>query len=330
MTPIAPHLSAFFQIRLPLERRLSLHTCNSYAYAFQLLLRFTDKQLGIRPSNLQLESIDAPLVLDFLNYLESERHNGPVSRNARLAAIKSFMRFIEHRVPSAIEQVRCVLAIPEKKSDQRLVKHLSLIEMQALLDAPDPRTRDGIRDRAMLHIGFMAGLRVSELVGLRLDDVTLNQSTSTILIRGKGRKERALPLTGSTIQAIRSWIGVRGPSSSPELFLNSRGSHLTRAGFEYVLKKHTITASKKCPSLASKNVSPHSLRHTCAMTILRATRDIRKVSLWLGHASIQSTQIYTQADSTDKMEILQAITPPALRRGRFQPPDQLLALLKSI
>jgi integrase/recombinase XerD len=328
MTQLAPQVATFFQVRLPLERQLSSHTCDSYAYAFQLLLGFAHRQLKIRPSALQLEQIDAPLVLAFLEYLESERHNGPVSRNARLAAIKSFMRFVEHRVPSAIEQVRRILAIPEKKSDKRLMKHLTVAEMQAVLDIPDPRTRIGIRDRAMLHIGFMAGLRVSELVNLRMDDVQLCSSTLTILIRGKGRKERSLPLTGETTDAIRKWIHVRGPSVVPELFLNSRGSQLTRAGFEYLLNKHVHAASARCPSLASKKVSPHSLRHTCAMIILRATRDIRKVSLWLGHASIQSTEIYTQADPSDKLETLEALTPPNLRRGRFRPPDKLMALLK--
>ena len=328
MTQLAPHVATFFHVRLPLERQLSPHTCDSYAYAFQLPLGFAHRQLKVSPSALELEQIDAPLVLAFLEYLESERHNGPVSRNARLAAIKSFMRFVEHRIPSSIDQVRRILAIPEKKSDQRLVKHLTVAEMQAVLNVPDPRTRIGIRDRAMLHIGFMAGLRVSELVNLRLDDVTLCSSTSAILIRGKGRKERSLPLTGETTNAIRSWIGVRGPAAAPELFLNGRGSNLTRAGFEYVLNKHVRAASARCPSLSSRRVSPHCLRHTCAMIILRATRDIRKVSLWLGHASIQSTEIYTQADPSDKLETLEALTPPSLRRGRFQAPDKLMALLK--
>lgn len=330
MTPLAPHLAAFFQVRLPLERQVSPHTLSTYAYAFQLLLRFAHLRLGIPPSALYLEQIDAPLVLAFLEYLEVERQNGPASRNARLAAVKSFMRFVEYRVPSAIEQVQRILAIPEKRSDQKLVSHLTVAEMKAVLDAPDPHTRSGIRDRAMLHLGFTGGLRVSELVGLRLDDITLHSSTSTIMIRGKGRRERVLPITKETTRAIRAWLAVRPPARVPELFLNVRGSQLTRAGFEYILNKHVQTASTCCPSLAAKEVSPHCLRHTCAMILLRATRDIRKVSLWLGHASIHSTEIYTRADPTDKLETLEALTPPTLRRGRFQAPDRLMALLKQL
>lgn len=331
MTPLAPHLAAFFQVRLPLERQVSPHTLSSYAYAFQLLLDFARARLGVPPSALHLEQMDASLVLAFLEHLEVKRNNSVLSRNARLAAIKSFMRFVEYRVPSAIEQVRCVLAIPEKKCDEKLVNHLNLAEMQAVLDAPDPHSRYGIRDRAMLHLGFTAGLRVSELVGLRSVDFTLHSpSSSTILILGKGRRERALPLTRDTTQAIRNWLAVRGPARIPELFLNARRNQLTRAGFEYVFSKHVEAASAKCPSLSLKTVSPHSMRHTCAMIILRATRDIRKVSLWLGHASIRSTEIYTRADPTDKLETLEAITPPSLRRGRFQPPDRLMALLKEV
>jgi site-specific recombinase XerD len=330
MTPLAPHLTAFFQVRLPLERQVSPHTSSAYAYAFQLLLGFAHDQLGVRPSALHLEQIDAPFVLAFLGYLEVERENSALSRNARLAAIKSFMRFVEYRVPSAIDQVRRVLAIPEKRSDQKLINHLTVTEMKAVLDAPDPQTRSGVRDRAMLHLGFTAGLRVSELVGLRLDDLTLHSSTSTILIRGKGRKERALPMTRETTNTIRAWLAVRGAAPMPELFLNARGFHLTRAGFEYVLIKHVRAASACCPSLAAKKISPHSLRHTCAMILLHATRDIRKVSLWLGHASIQSTEIYTRADPSSKLDTLDALTPPTLRRGRFQPPDRLIALLKEV
>ncbi len=330
MTPLAPHLAAFFQVRLPVERQVSPHTLSTYAYAFQLLLRFAHLRLGIRPSALYLEQIDAPLILAFLEYLEVVRQNSPISRNARLAAVKSFMRFIEYRVPSAIEQVRRILAIPEKRSDQKLVTHLTVSEMKAVLDAPDPHTRSGIRDRAMLHLGFTAGLRVSELVGLRLDDVTLQSSTSIVLVRGKGRRERALPMTRETTEAIRGWLAVRGSACVPELFLNARRSQLTRAGFEYVLDKHVRAASAFCPSLAARKISPHSLRHTCAMILLQATGDIRKVSLWLGHAGTQSTEIYTRADLSDKLETLEALTPPTLRRGRFQAPDQLMALLKAV
>jgi integrase/recombinase XerD len=327
MTPIAPHITAFLRERLPIERRASEHTCNSYAYAFQLLFDFASRRLKAPPSALHLEHIDATLVLAFLQHLESDRKNSPSSRNARLAAIKSFMRFVEYRVPSALEQILRILAIPSKKSDTRLVAHLNVEEMQALLNAPDPSTRDGIRDRGMLHLGFTTGLRVSELVGLRVDDLTFH-STPNIFVRGKGRRERALPLCKETARAMRAWLAVRGEALVPELFLNARGKQITRSGFAYVLRKHTQKATKQCPPLAKKQISPHVMRHTCGMITLQATRDIRKVSLWLGHASVQSTEIYTRSDPTEKLEAIEAVTPPILRRGRFRPPDKLIASLK--
>ncbi len=326
MTSIAPHISAFLQTRLPLERQASAHTCDSYAYAFQLLFEFIRARLRIAPSDIQLEQIDAQLILAFLGHLESDRKNQAVSRNARLAAIKSFMRFVSYRVPSAVDRVRCVLAIPFKKTDQRLIAHLTVEEMQAVIDAPDPSTRKGIRDRAMLHLGFTAGLRVSELIGLAADNLTFTP-TPTVFVRGKGRRERALPLTRETVTALRAWVAVRGHPTAPELFLSSRGQGLTRSGFEYILRKHAQRAEPQCSSLVQKRLSPHVMRHTCAMVILQATHDIRKVSLWLGHASIQSTEIYTQADPMEKLETIEAVTPPALRRGRFKQPDKLLSLL---
>jgi len=327
MTPIAPHITAFLRERLPIERRASEHTCNSYAYAFQLLFDFASRRLKAPPSALHLEHIDAALVLAFLQHLESDRKNSPSSRNARLAAIKSFMRFVEYRVPSALDQILRILAIPSKKTDTRLVAHLNVEEMQALLNAPDPSTRDGIRDRGMLHLGFTTGLRVSELVGLRVDDLTFH-STPNIFVRGKGRRERALPLCKETARAMRAWLAVRGEALVPELFLNARGKQMTRSGFAYMLRKHTQKTMKQCPPLAKKQISPHVMRHTCGMITLQATRDIRKVSLWLGHASVQSTEIYTRSDPTEKLEAIEAVTPPILRRGRFRPPDKLIASLK--
>lgn len=327
MTPLAPHLTAFLRERLPRERRASVHTCDAYAYAFQLLLAFAAKRLRTQPSALALERLDAPLVLAFLDDLEARRGNSSRTRNARLAAIRSFARFVEYRVPSCLQQVHSLLAIPSKKTDERLVAYLTRDEMQAVLDAPDPRTRGGVRDRAMLHLAFAAGLRVSELVGLRLDEVAL-QPQPTIHVMGKGRRERLLPLWKTTAKALRTWLAARGTASCPELFINARGGALTRDGFEYVLAKHLATATVKTPSLAQKRVSPHVLRHSCAMHILAATHDIRKVALWLGHATVQTTEIYVRADPSAKLEALDGVLPPGLRRGRFRAPDKLLASLR--
>lgn len=328
MTPIAPHITAFFQERLTMERRASVHTSDSYAYAFRLLLSYASKRLKVAPSRLELEQIDAHLVVGFLNDLETTRSNGASSRNVRLAAIKSFMHFLECRVPSALEQIRRILAIPMKKTDTRLVRHLSTKEIQALLDAPNPVDWSGIRDRAMLHICFAAGLRVSELTGLRLEDLSLHPQAS-ILVHGKGRKERCLPLWKQTAVALRAWLAVRGTVPAPELFVNARREPMTRSGFEYILKKHATAASKNCQSMIVKRISPHVLRHSCALSILEATKDLRKVSLWLGHANMQTTEIYTRADPTIKREALDAATSPKLRSGRFRASDKLIASLTS-
>jgi len=327
MTPLAPHLTAFLRERLPRERRASPHTCDAYAYAFQLLLSFAAKRLGVQPSALILEQLDVALVLAFLEHLELNRKNSVRSRNARLAAIKSFARFVEYRVPSCLQQVHSLLAIPSKKTDEKLVAYLTRDEMQAILDTPDPRARDGVRDRAMLHVAFAAGLRVSELVGLRLDELVL-QPQPAIHVRGKGRRERVLPLWKTTARALRAWLAVRGHAPCVELFVNARGGPLTRDGFEYILAKHVAIATVRMPSIKKKRVSPHVLRHSCAMHTLEATHDIRKVALWLGHASIQTTEIYIRADPTAKLEAIDSVLPLALRRGRFRVPDKLLASLR--
>jgi integrase/recombinase XerD len=326
MTPIAPHITAFFQQRLPIERGASNHTSESYAYAFKLLLKYASERLKVLPSQLELEQIDAPLVLSFLNHLKTARANGPSSRNVRLAAIKSFMHFLEYRVPSALEQIQRILAIPPKKAETRLVRHLTVEEMQAILNAPEPTSWSGLRDRAMLHLCFAAGLRVSELVALQLGDVTL-QPQASILVHGKGRRERCLPLWKVTATALRAWLAVRGKPPAPEFFVNVRGQPMTRSGFEYILDKHIRTATSSCPSLSTKRVSPHVLRHTCALTVLQATKDLRKVSLWLGHANIQTTEMYTRADPSVKLEALEAMIAPKLRSGRFKATEELIASL---
>ena len=327
MTPIAPHITAFLRERLPLQRGASAHTCDSYAYSFQLLFEFASRRFGVTPSKLYLEQIDARLVMDFLVYLESERNNSPTTRNARLAAIKSFMRFIEYRVPALLAQAMEIRAIPTKKTDQPLIQHLSLEEIQALLNTPDVHTRSGIRDRAMLHVCFAAGLRVSELIGLPLAAISF-QPTPTIQIQGKGRRHRTLPLWQQTAKDVRAWLAVRSDVSVPELFVSAQGRALTRVGFAYVLRKSVQRAAKACPSLAKKHVSPHVLRHSCAMMNYQATGDLRKVALWLGHADMQTTEIYLRADPTEKLKAIAAVTPPSLRRGQFTVPDRLIAALR--
>lgn len=328
MSALAVHLSTFLREHLPLERRASIHTCETYAYAFQLLVCFAADNLKTLPSALEIEQLNAPLILQFLRHLEITRQCGPKTRNARLAAIKAFFRYLEYRVASCLDQARAIHAIPMKKADDKVIDYLTLPEIQALLDAPDTSHVEGLRDRAMLHVAFAAGLRVSELVGLSLRDIEF-QPHPMIHVLGKGRRERRLPLWKETASALRAWLAVRHATDATELFLNAQCHSLSRAGFEYILARHVKTATAKAPSLATKRISPHVLRHSCAMHTLQATHDVRKVSLWLGHATLQSTEIYLRADPAERLEALAAMTAPAIRRGRFRAPDKLLALLRA-
>jgi len=266
-------------------------------------------------------------VLDFLAHIQTERGNGARTRNCRLAAIKSFVRFLEHRVPSALDQIRRVLAIPQQRTDSALVLHLDDPQTKALLDAPDPTTHSGTRDRAMFALCIAGGLRVSELVGLRLAEISFEGRYVELRVRGKGRRQRALVLWKQVADVVRAWLAIRGDAPAPELFLNARGEAMTRSGFEHILRKHVTAAAVDCPSLRAKRVSPHVLRHTCAMNTLRATGDIRKVALWLGHSSQNTTEVYLQADPTEKLSAMDTMALPSLRRGTFSPPDQLIAML---
>lgn len=329
MTALAPHLSRFLREHLPRERKASPHTCEAYAYSFQLLVAFAARQLKLKPSQLQVEQLDVPMILAFLEHIEIERGNSARTRNARLAAINAFFRYLEYRLVSCLDQACQIRAIPIKKTDQRLIKSLTRAELQGLLDAPDPRTAAGLRDRAMLHLAFAAGLRASELVNLRMDQLDC-QTRTTIHVLGKGRRERLLPLWKETAIVLKAWLAVRPQNAAPELFLNAAGHAMTRSGFAYILAKHVATAERKQPSIANKRVTPHVLRHTCAMHTLQATRDLRKVSLWLGHTSLQSTEIYLRADPTEKLEALAATVPPTLRRGRFEAPDKLMTMLQTV
>lgn len=328
MTDLAKYLGTFLRVYLPRERGASVHTCEAYANSFKLLLCFAAEQFRVRPSDLKIEQINADLILAFLEHIENNRGNSARTRNARLAAIHSFFRYLEYRHPPSIDQSRQIHAIPMKRSDKALVAYLTRDEMQALLDASELGTASGVRDRAMLHLTYAAGLRVSELVSLRLDQFD-SRTPASIHVIGKGRRERVLPLWKGTVKGLKAWLTIRRADGDPELFHNAAGRAMTRAGFEYILAKHVVTAAGKQPSIAKKRVTPHVLRHTCAMHTLQATGDIRKVSLWLGHANIQSTEMYLRADPTEKLEALTKMSHPTMRRGQFKAPDKLLAMLKA-
>lgn len=324
--PLAPLISGYLRDYMPSQRGYSAHSCEAYADSLRLLITHVADGAARRPSQLSLEDLDAKRILAFLSHIEATRRNGPATRNLRLAAIKAFMRYVEYRHPAALEQIRQIHAIPTKRCDEKLIRHLSVQEIQAILNAPDTTTRAGIRDRAMMHLCFAAGLRVSELVNLPLEHVSL-QSPVTVLINGKGRRQRALPLWKATSDDVRAWLAVRGKPSAPELFVSAQGRAMTRAGFEYILSKHVDAAAKTCASLRGRTISPHQLRHSCALFILQATRDIRRVALWLGHASVRTTEVYLRMDPSEKLAAIEAVIPPALRRGRFRAPDALIAML---
>lgn len=326
MTALAPLITAFLRDYMPRQRGYSPHSCETYAHSFRLLFAFAAKRTGTKPSQLYLEQLDAALILGFLEHIESERGNGPVTRNLRLSTIKAFMRYVEFQVPSSLAQVAQIRAIPTKRHDQRLIPHLTMEEVRAILNAPDLTTRSGLRDRAMMHLCFAAGLRVSELVGAMLGNLSL-QRTPSLLVHGKGRRDRCLPLWKETAADLRAWLAVRGTVPAPELFVNAEGTAMTRAGFEYVLDKHARAAADRSPSLRGRSISPHQLRHSCAVIMLQATRDVRKVALWLGHADIRTTEIYLRVDASEKLEAVEAVIPPELRRGRFRAPDALIAFL---
>jgi len=329
MTALAPHLSTYLLEHLPRDRGASRHTIDSYAYGFQLLICFAAKRLRVRPSDLQIEQLDAGLILDFLDHIESDRANTPRTRNARLAAIRSFFRFLEYRAPACLDIAMQVQAIPAKRVEQPLVNYLTRAELQAVLDAPDRRTRSGVRDRAMLHLAYACGLRVSELTGLQLGDVN-QPATDAIHVLGKGRRERVLPLWKETQTVLRGWLRIRPSGKDQAVFLNARGEAMGRHGFASRLAAHIRTAQRSAPTLARKKVTPHVLRHTCALHTLEATGDIRRVALWLGHSSVTSTEIYLRIDPAEKLDILDAGAPPQIRKGTFTGvSDRLLAMLET-
>ena len=327
MTDLANHLSVFVKEHLPRDQHASQHTVDSYSYCFELLLGFASERHDVRPCKMEIEHLSTDVILDFLDSLEKERGNTIRTRNLRLAAIKSFFRYLEYRAPACLELARQVHAIPSKRFDRMLVDYLDGEEMQALLEAPDSTTSAGIRDRAMLHLTYTAALRVSELTNLKCKD--LHHNLDSVHIMGKGRRERVLPLWNETQSLLQDWLAIRPPSTTDHLFLNARRGPMTRHGVAHRLKLHARTAQNKVPSIANKHISPHVLRHSIAMHTLAVTRDTRKVSLWLGHSSILATDAYVHADPTEKLKVLAASLPPQLRKGSFRKPsDRLLTMLK--
>ena len=322
-------LERFFTQRLMHQRQASPHTIASYRDTFRMLLQFAHKRLHKAPSALALEDIDAPLVTAFLDDLETVRGVTARTRNLRLIAVHSFFRYASYEAPTHAAQIARVLAIPAKKFDRALVAFLSRAEVDALLAAPDQRRWSGRRDHALILLAVQTGLRLSELIGLSHNDVHLGTG-SHVRVLGKGRKERCTPLSKATRAVLTAWLGEPARAPSQPVFPNARGGALSSHGVHYLVAKHVAVAGAHCTSLARKRVSPHVLRHTTAMDLLQEGVEQSVIALWLGHESIQTTQIYLDANLELKEKMLAKTTPPDGKPGRFRPDDKLLAFLKSL
>lgn len=322
-------LEKFFTQRLMQQRQASPHTIASYRDTFKLLLEFVQRRLRRAPSALSLEEVDAPLVAAFLDEQEQVRGVTARTRNLRLTAIHSFFRYAVFEMPSHAQQIQRVLAIPAKRFTRALVSFLSRQEVDAVLAAPDQRIWSGRRDHALILLAVQTGLRLSELTGLRRDDLYIG-SGAHVRVVGKGRKERCTPLSKSTRKVLAAWLSEPTRADNQPLFPNARGGRLSAHGVHYLLNKHVMAAARTCSSLKNKRVTPHVLRHTTAMDLLQEGIDCSVIALWLGHESVETTQIYLDANLALKQEVLDKTTPPDGKPGRFRPDDKLLAYLKSL
>jgi integrase/recombinase XerD len=329
VSPLAPLLQTFFTERLITQRRVSPHTIASYRDTFRLLLGFAAERTGKGPSQLELVDLDASLIGAFLDHLEHERHNSVRTRNSRLVAVHSLFRFAALREPAHAELIQRVLAIPQKRFERAIVSFLNRDEIEAILASPDRTTWIGRRDHTLLLVIIQTGLRVSELIGVRCRDVLLTRGAH-VYCRGKGRKQRCTPLTAQTVTVLRSWMKERGADPDAPLFPTRRGNELSIDAVERLVDKHVKLAQQRCPALGEKRVTPHVLRHSTAMELLAAGVDSSVIALWLGHESLQSTQMYLHADMAIKQRALDRTAPHGGAVGRYRPPDALMAFLDSM
>ena len=329
MSPLAPALQSFFTDRLIRQRHVSSHTIAAYRDSLRLLLGFASAQTGVAPSALDLADLDAPLIGGFLDHLETERCNTVRTRNARLAAIHSLFRFAALDHPEHADSIARVLAIPPKRFDRALITYLTEPEVDALLTACDQSTWTGRRDHALLLLAVQTGLRISELTRLTRRDLHLGPGAH-VACHGKGRKDRITPLTTNTVAVLRQWLSELAGDTDAPLFPTRSGAPLSRDAIEHRIAHYTGKAANDCPSLQTKTITAHVLRHTTAMRLLHAGIDTSVIALWLGHVSIDTTQIYLHADLEIKQRALARTRPPNTRAGRYQPPDSLLTWLETL
>lgn len=319
----------FFSEHLREHRAASPNTMDAYRDTFRLLLNYVHGQRGITPSSIQLKDLDGPMILDFLDYLEQAKGSTVCSRNARLAAIRSFFRYAILKDPECISVATRVLAIPVKRTQRKLVGYLTRPEMQAILDAPDRSTWSGRRDHALLLAFYNTGARLSEMTSLKRSQVVIG-ATSFVHLHGKGRKDREVPLWASTARVLRTWFQECAGIADDVAFPNARGGQLSSDGVSYILRQSVKVACPNCASLTRKRITPHLLRHTTAMHLLQSGVDISVIALWLGHESIETTHMYMEADMAIKEKALERLIPAGGDSRRFKPDDALLAFLASL
>jgi site-specific recombinase XerD len=322
-------LQAFFTDRLLQQRQSSPHTVTAYRNTFRLLLRFAASRLGKAPSSLVFEDLDAAFISEFLDHLERERGNCARSRNARLAAIHAFFRYVAFSDPAHALLCQRVLAIPSKRFERGIVEFLDEKEVDALLDAPDLATRLGRRDRALLLVAVQTGLRVSELTALRRQDVTFGAGAHVRCL-GKGRKLRCTPLRRDVTRILEAWLLERPPQPDQPVFPSSRGTRMSEDAVGRLVDKHVAAARQCCPSLKSKRVTPHTLRHSAAMRLLQSGVDRSVIALWLGHESVETTQVYLHADLLLKEKALARTASSGRAPTRYRPGDALLTFLEGL
>jgi integrase/recombinase XerD len=331
MTPITfpALLQDFFRRRLVAECGASAHTIASYRYTFELLLRYAEKHSGRTPSALNLEDLDAPVVLSFLDHLETERSCCPRTRNLRLTAIRSFMRYASVRDPASLPVAQRVLAISGKRFDRPVLGFLSHEEVQALLDAPDRTTWSGQRDAALFAVMYNTGARVSEMIRLRVADVLVDRAHA-VHLHGKGRKQRVIPLWKSTVAQLHTWFEQIDRQPQAPVFPNRAGNPMSRSGVENRLRVAITKASLRCPSLRGRAISPHTVRHATAMQLLRSGVDITVIAMWLGHEDTATTHQYIEADLAMKEAALKRMDAPSSKPVIFKARDRLLAFLEAL
>lgn len=322
-------LQRFFTDRLVAQLGASPHTIAGYRDTFRLLLEFATIQLSKTPSELRTEELDVSLLGRFLDHLEQDRGNSPRTRNARLAAIHAFFRYVSFVEPAQAHLCQRVLAVPTKRYDRKPVEFLTEAEARALVDAIATDTWIGRRDHALLTVALQTGLRNSEITGLRGRDVEFGTGAHVRCL-GKGRKMRCTPLRPEVTKTLAAWLSENPGPPDTHVFPSSHGGRLSSDALQRLVARHVAAAGRTCLTLAEKAVTPHTLRHTAAMSLLRHGVDLTVIALWLGHESTETTQIYLHADMALKERALAHSNSSGTVPERFHPSDALLAFLESL